>query len=110
MSMINEATRCLAHGCDRADACLRNVVIRLKQPTDDNVVANACAVSHLAHVPVPKTPAEKLVADLLDPEMYGYAVPAEVRDRARVVMGIKPVETVSFNESDARRDALEAQK
>ena len=29
---------------------------------------------------------------LLDPEGFGFAVPAEVRDAARVVLGIKPVE------------------
>ena len=106
---MNEKTRCLAHGCDKADTCLRHTIIRQRPtPSDDNVVANACALSHLAPVPIPKTPAEKLVADLLDPEMYGYAVTAEVRDRAREVLGIKPVETVlSFNESEARRDALE---
>lgn len=37
---------------------------------------------------------ESLIWDLLDPEMYGYAVTAEVRDRARRCVGIKPCETV----------------
>lgn len=30
-----------------------------------------------------------LCADLLNPEMYGYAVTAEVRNRAREVLGIE---------------------
>ena len=52
------------------------------------------------------------VLDLLDPEGFGHAVTAEVRDAARRVLGIpaseaKPVVVVgSFNESAARRDAL----
>jgi hypothetical protein len=50
--------------------------------------------------------------DLLDPEGFGHAVTAEVRNAARRVLGIsaseaKPVVVVgSFNESSARRDAL----
>lgn len=36
---------------------------------------------------------ERLVHNLLDPEMYGYAVTAEVRDAARVALGMTPVET-----------------
>ena len=35
----------------------------------------------------------KLAKNLLDPEMYGYAVSAEVRDAARVAMCMSPVET-----------------
>ena len=30
---------------------------------------------------------------LLDPEMFGHAVTAEVRDEARKLLGMKPVET-----------------
>lgn len=37
----------------------------------------------------------KLVSNLLDPEIYGYAVTAEVRDAARVVLGMQPVETIT---------------
>ncbi len=41
---INTETRCLAHGCQRADECLRHLVIRNQAPpADDNVVPNACA-------------------------------------------------------------------
>ncbi len=36
--------------------------------------------------------AYRLVNRLLDPEGFGFAVSAEVRDAARVVLGIKPVE------------------
>jgi len=36
----------------------------------------------------------KLVKDLLDPEMYGYAVSAEVRNAAREVLGIQTREPV----------------
>jgi hypothetical protein len=32
--------------------------------------------------------------NLLDPEMYGFAVTAEVRDSARVLLGLKKVETL----------------
>lgn len=37
---------------------------------------------------------------LLDPEMFGHAVTAEVRDEARKLLGMKPVETIgrNFNE------------
>lgn len=31
----------------------------------------------------------KLIKDLLDPEVYGYAVSAEVRNAAREVLGIE---------------------
>ena len=31
--------------------------------------------------------------DLLNPEMYGHAVTAEVRDKARELLGMKRVET-----------------
>lgn len=37
---------------------------------------------------------ERFIRRLLDPEMYGHAVTAEVRDEARVLLGIKKVETV----------------
>lgn len=36
--------------------------------------------------------AYRLVNRLLDPEGFGFAVSAEVRDAARVVLGMKPVE------------------
>ena len=35
----------------------------------------------------------QFLKSLLDPEMYGHAVTAEVRDRARVLLGKEPVET-----------------
>ncbi len=39
--------------------------------------------------------------NLLDPEMYGFAVTAEVRDRARVLLGLKKVETLKdLHETD----------
>lgn len=38
--------------------------------------------------------AERFIRMLLDPEMFGHAVTAEVRDEARRVLGMKsPVET-----------------
>ncbi len=37
---------------------------------------------------------ERFIRRLLDPEMYGHAVTAEVRDEARVLLGMKKVETV----------------
>lgn len=37
---------------------------------------------------------EKFIYSLLDPEMFGHAVSAEVRDEARKVLGMKPVETI----------------
>jgi hypothetical protein len=53
------------------------------------------------------------VLDLLDPEGFGHAVTAEVRDAARRALGMparelsRPAVLVgSFNESSARRDAL----
>ena len=36
---------------------------------------------------------EKFLRNLLDPEMFGYAVTAEVRDEARKLLGMEPVET-----------------
>lgn len=38
-------------------------------------------------------PATELVDDLLNPEALGFAVTAEVRDRARLVVGLMPVES-----------------
>jgi hypothetical protein len=35
----------------------------------------------------------QFLKDLLDPEMYGFAVTAEVRDRARELLGKERVET-----------------
>ena len=35
----------------------------------------------------------RFLKDLLNPEMYGHAVSAEVRDRARMLLDMKPVET-----------------
>lgn len=37
---------------------------------------------------------KQFLKSLLDPDMYGHAVTAEVRDRARVLLGKEPVETV----------------
>ena len=37
---------------------------------------------------------ERFVRRLLDPEGFGHAVSAEVRDEARVLPGMKKVETV----------------
>ena len=54
---------------------------------------------------------EQLARDLLDPERLGWAADAEIRDAARRALGIAPVEVkvamASFNEENARRDALE---
>jgi len=36
---------------------------------------------------------KSFVKSLLNPEEYGYAVTAEVRDQARILLGIKPVES-----------------
>lgn len=35
----------------------------------------------------------RFLKNLLDPEMFGHAVTAEVRDEARKLLGMKPVET-----------------
>lgn len=35
----------------------------------------------------------RFLKDLLDPEMFGFAVSAEVRDRARILLGKQPTET-----------------
>jgi len=37
---------------------------------------------------------DRLLNDMLCPEMYGHAVTAEIRDRCRTVLGMQPVETV----------------
>ena len=37
---------------------------------------------------------ETFVKKLLDPECFGLAVSKEVRDHARLLLGIKPAETV----------------
>ena len=52
-----------------------------------------------------------LVRDLINPERFGHAVTAEIRDAARVALGLPATETTrlpmqSFNESAAKRDAL----
>jgi hypothetical protein len=36
---------------------------------------------------------KSFVNSLLNPEEYGYAVSAEVRDQARILLGMKPVES-----------------
>jgi hypothetical protein len=36
----------------------------------------------------------EFLKNLLDPDMYGHAVTAEVRDEARGLIGLKKVETV----------------
>ena len=38
----------------------------------------------------------QFLRDLLDPEMYGHAVSAEVRDEVRKLLGMKPVETTQL--------------
>ena len=38
----------------------------------------------------------KFVNDLLNPEMYGHAVSAEVRDRDRVCLGLPKVEQNAY--------------
>ena len=38
----------------------------------------------------------QFLRDLLDPEMYGHAVSAEVRDEVRKLLGMKPVETAQL--------------
>ena len=35
----------------------------------------------------------RFLKNLLDPEMFGHAVTAEVRDEARKLLGMEPVET-----------------
>lgn len=54
-----------------------------------------------------------LVRDLLNPERFGHAVNAEIRDAARVALGLPASETApppataeSFNEDTAKRDAI----
>lgn len=37
---------------------------------------------------------ERFVKRMLDPDGFGFSVTAEVRDEARRLMGIEPVETV----------------
>jgi hypothetical protein len=44
--------------------------------------------------------AEKLVNDLLDPEMFGHAVNSEIRDRARECIGLQRVETIDYATRD----------
>jgi hypothetical protein len=44
--------------------------------------------------------AENLIKDLLNPEMFGYAVNAEIRDRARECIGLKRVETIDYATKD----------
>jgi len=40
---------------------------------------------------------ERFLRNLLDPEMYGHAVTGEVRDEARKLLGMAPVETSNPN-------------
>jgi hypothetical protein len=40
---------------------------------------------------------EEFLRSLLDPEKYGHAVSAEVRDEARVLLGLNKVETIGVN-------------
>lgn len=39
----------------------------------------------------------RFLKSLLDPDMFGHAVTAEVRDEARKLLGMKPVETTNWN-------------
>ncbi len=49
-----DPVRCLAHGCTKADQCLRHVVIRQKQPPADDaaVMNNACNSDGPGFVPI----------------------------------------------------------
>lgn len=38
----------------------------------------------------------RFLKSLLDPEMFGHAVTAEVRDEARKLLGMEPVETTKL--------------
>lgn len=50
---------------------------------------------------------EKFIYRLLDPEDYGHAVSAEVRDEARVLLGMQKVETINKRkENNYTRDNL----
>lgn len=55
-------------------------------------------------------PCERLARDLLDPERFGHAVSAEIRDAARRVLGISTTESTrrmaSLNADTAWRDAI----
>jgi|TARA_B100001540_G_scaffold314366_1_gene339156 hypothetical protein len=44
--------------------------------------------------------AYKFIYRLLDPEGFGFAVSAEVRDAARVVVGLEPVEQNLYKTKD----------
>lgn len=50
---------------------------------------------------------EKFLYQLLDPEGYGHAVSAEVRDEVRDLLGMKKVETnIRKEENKSTRDYL----
>jgi len=42
----------------------------------------------------------QFLKNLLDPEMFGHAVTGEVRDEARKLLGMKPVETSNWSISE----------
>ena len=44
--------------------------------------------------------AYKFIYRLLDPEGFGFAVSAEVRDAARVIVGLEPVEQNLYKTKD----------
>lgn len=46
--------------------------------------------------------AYRLIYRLLDPEGFGFAVSAEVRDAARVVVGLQPVEQGLYKETKSQ--------
>ena len=90
----------------RADALIEKWLAhggKISQDTADTLRAMRADVARLRAC-------EQLARDLLDPERLGFADPIEIRDEARRALGITPVEVrlamTSFNESAARRDAL----
>jgi hypothetical protein len=40
----------------------------------------------------------RFLKDLLDPEIYGWAVTAEVRNKSRELLGLEKLETNVFND------------
>lgn len=40
---------------------------------------------------------EEFLRSLLNPDMFGFSVSAEVRDQARILLGLKPVEQEQYH-------------
>ena len=76
--MIEDFERKLAAETERADYAWRNARVIDAARMEDRKRFEKC---------------EQLVNSLLDPEMYGFAVTAEVRDAARAALGRPAVET-----------------